>query len=103
MSEGFQSRVLNVLAELQKGQAELRKGYTELRSGQAELQVRFAGLQEGFAEQRAVPNRVEGKVDRVGAEMTNMRTRVTALEMDQASGELAPPPCMPVSTNAKCA
>lgn len=95
MSEGFQSQVLNVLAELQKGQAGPQNGQAELRTsnielwkGQEELQARFAGLQEGLSEQRAVLDRVEGKVDRVGAEITTMRTCVTSLEMDKASGKL---------------
>ena len=74
MSEEFQSRVLDALAELQQEQAELRGG--------------LAGLQEGFAEQRVVLGRVGGKVDRVAAEMTTVRSRLTTSEMEKASGDL---------------
>jgi hypothetical protein len=74
MSEGFQSQVLGAPAEL-------RGGITKLCGG-------FADLQEAFAEQRAVLDRVEGKVDRVAAEMAIMRPRVTALESEQGHSVL---------------
>ena len=89
MSGEFQSQVLSALSELQKGQAELQKGQAELRKSHAELQGRFAGLQEGFAGQRAILDRVEGKVDKLVRDMDSVRPRVSAMELSSAQGLVA--------------
>lgn len=75
MSDGFQSQALSALKELQKGQAE--------------LQGRFADLQEGFAGQRAILDRVEGKVDKLVRDMDSVRPRVSAIELSSAQGLVA--------------
>ena len=82
MSEEFQSQVLSALAELRKGQADLQKS-------QAELQGRFADLQGGFAGQRAILDRVEGKVDKLVRDMDSGRPRVSAMELSSAQGLVA--------------
>ena len=68
MSDEFQSQVLSALKE---------------------LQGRFADLQEGFAGQRAILDRVEGKVDKLVRDMDSVRPRVSAMELSSAQGLVA--------------
>jgi len=88
MSDDFQSRVLIALGELQGGLADLRGQVGGLRGEVGGLRGRFADLQEGFAGQRAVLDRVEGKVDPVAAEMATMRPRVSVLGSEKATSDL---------------
>ena len=81
MSDDFQAQVLDALTEL-------RGGVAQVQGEVAELRGRFADLQEGFAGQRAVLDRVEGKVDRVAAEMATMRPRITVLESEKAHNDV---------------
>ena len=68
MSDEFQSQVLSALQA---------------------LQGRFADLQEGFAGQRAILDRVEGKVDKLVRDMDSVRPRVSAIELSSAQGLVA--------------